>query len=455
MGIILQSPASFPTVRLSDAQEIFYVFLIIPVLLLCVVVRRLWFHPLSKFPGPKLAAATSWYDLYYDLFLNGSYVKDFPKLHERYDHNEKESDIIRIAPNHLHINDLDFYKTVFHAKAVYQKAPSFYGNLSLGDSLVSQTDESKHHIKRTVVNSTFSTKAVNDIAPSVAQKVQKAGDLIALKAQRGQPITIQQVFRCITADVICDISFGVSKNLVESNEEYPAFLTGIDEFASRMRFTKNFPILGSICLHLPNRVKRHLLPGHINLAEQCKPLVENVLEQNQEKSAHQQKKTMFHLLREPDQEKNHPGMGFDALINEALLFTIGGSHTTAYTLSYAIYHVLSAPEILSRLRTELEGASAAINEEFDWHQIKNLPYLTAVIKETLRVSSGIPGNLPRVVPAEGILAYMEIYLCLAIFFLRFDMELFETDETSIEWSDFVLAVNRKPVKVRITKDHLA
>lgn len=50
---------------------------------------------------------------------------------------------------------------------------------------------------------------------------------------------------------------------------------------------------------------------------------------------------------------------------------------------------------------------------------------------------------------------MEIYLCLAIFFLRFDMELFETDETSIEWSDFVLAVNKKPVMVRITKDHLA
>ncbi|KAE8381111.1 cytochrome P450 [Aspergillus bertholletiae] len=232
-----------------------------------------------------------------------------------------------------------------------------------------------------------------------------------------------------------------------------------------MRFTKNFPILGAICLNLPNRVKKHLLPGHINLAEQCKSLVENVLDQNQEKSTHQAKKTMFHLLREPDQEKNYPGMGLDALINEALLFTIGGSHTTAYTLSYAVYHVLSAPEILSRLRNELEGASTAINKEFDWHRIKNLPYLTAIIKETLRISSGIPGNLPRVVPDEGVyvqsqfiqedLAYMEIYLCLALFFLRFDMELFETDETSIEWSDFVLAVNKKPVMVRITKDHLA
>lgn len=33
------------------------------------------------------------------------------------------------------------------------------------------------------------------------------------------------------------------------------------------RVAKNFPILGAICLNLPNRVKKHLLPGHINLAE--------------------------------------------------------------------------------------------------------------------------------------------------------------------------------------------
>lgn len=84
MGFILQNTALFSTARFSDTHRIVYGVMIIALLSLCVVVRRLWFHPLSKFPGPKLAAATSWYDLYYDLFLDGSYVKDFPKLHERY-----------------------------------------------------------------------------------------------------------------------------------------------------------------------------------------------------------------------------------------------------------------------------------------------------------------------------------------------------------------------------------
>ena len=46
------------------------------------------------------------------------------------------------------------------------------------------------------------------------------------------------------------------------------------------------------------------------------------------------------------------------------------------------------------------------------------------------------------------LAYMEIYLTLANIFGRFELELFETDEKSMEWRDHVTAVNMSNVKVR-------
>jgi hypothetical protein len=45
---------------------------------------RLVFSPLAKFPGPKLAAVTLWYEFYYDVIKNGRYMWAIEKMHEKY-----------------------------------------------------------------------------------------------------------------------------------------------------------------------------------------------------------------------------------------------------------------------------------------------------------------------------------------------------------------------------------
>lgn len=51
---------------------------------ICLVVWRLYFHPLSGFPGPKLAAATYWYTTYYEVWKDGSMVEHIGELHQKY-----------------------------------------------------------------------------------------------------------------------------------------------------------------------------------------------------------------------------------------------------------------------------------------------------------------------------------------------------------------------------------
>ena len=51
---------------------------------LLVSAYRLYFHPLAKIPGPRLAALTFWYEFYHDVILPGRYVWKIQKLHKDY-----------------------------------------------------------------------------------------------------------------------------------------------------------------------------------------------------------------------------------------------------------------------------------------------------------------------------------------------------------------------------------
>ena len=52
--------------------------------LVALGVQRLHFHPLKNIPGPKLAAATGLYELYYDCILHGQFHFKIEEMHKRY-----------------------------------------------------------------------------------------------------------------------------------------------------------------------------------------------------------------------------------------------------------------------------------------------------------------------------------------------------------------------------------
>jgi hypothetical protein len=49
-----------------------------------LVVARLLLSPLARFPGPKLAALSNWYEFYYDVLQQGQFTAHIQTLHNRY-----------------------------------------------------------------------------------------------------------------------------------------------------------------------------------------------------------------------------------------------------------------------------------------------------------------------------------------------------------------------------------
>ena len=45
---------------------------------------RLYFHPLSGIPGPKLTAITRLYEFYYDVICDGKFLFQIEKMHQQY-----------------------------------------------------------------------------------------------------------------------------------------------------------------------------------------------------------------------------------------------------------------------------------------------------------------------------------------------------------------------------------
>lgn len=89
----------------------------------------------------------------------------------------------------------------------------------------------------------------------------------------------------------------------------------------------------------------------------------------------------------------------DLHIHEAIGGNIAaGSDTTGITLSAALYYLYRNPEKLAALRKEVDECWDPIS----WKEAQSLPYLGAVIQETLRIHSAAGYILERTVPKGGV-----------------------------------------------------
>ncbi|KAH9206308.1 hypothetical protein DL95DRAFT_315819, partial [Leptodontidium sp. 2 PMI_412] len=113
-------------------------------------VYRLFFHLLSKYPGPLLAKVTDLYSVYYNYI--GDIHIDALRYHERY------STLVRYGPSKLINNSAAGYSDIYSYSKNIGKGREYdtlAEDLISHRSILSTTDKKEHSRKRRVIGQGF------------------------------------------------------------------------------------------------------------------------------------------------------------------------------------------------------------------------------------------------------------------------------------------------------------
>ncbi|KAI7749644.1 hypothetical protein M8C21_010520, partial [Ambrosia artemisiifolia] len=130
------------------------------------------------------------------------------------------------------------------------------------------------------------------------------------------------------------------------------------------------------------------------LAKRFDGIFENMIDQRRKMSGDGNKDFLQFLLQLKDAEDSKPPFTMVHLKSLLMDMVVGGTDTTSNTVEFALAEMMSQPEILKKAQEELEmvvGKDRVVEES----HINKLPYLYAVMKETLRLHPALPLLVPH------------------------------------------------------------
>lgn len=312
-----------------------------------IIVYRLYFHPLASYPGPVLGRISSLYAL----------LMAVKRTHtaKEYELIKKYGSPLRITPNGLLFADAKAWSDIYGQNAnPCLKDPAVYNLLTVtgATNLLNAVDRAGHARIRRLVSHNFSLNAILAEEPLLAEKVEIYAQSVFGEAAdiRTQPVDILDRTHAHYFDIVAQLSFGRPFNSLsgDSATQYH----DVDAWLDVVPITSFFPITA----YFPIKAIQEGFQGIARLQDFSRRSVSDVMEAlDKQESKAPHARFMNNLVTAVDPETGSK-LSMDELVENAIIFLVAGSGTTAVTTTYFIWEIGRRPLMHQKLAKEVRSA---------------------------------------------------------------------------------------------------
>ncbi|KAK3672299.1 hypothetical protein LTR78_007839 [Recurvomyces mirabilis] len=350
--------------------------------------------PLSKFPGPPFRALSKLPAI--QTMFAGRDGEVYAELHRQY------GPIVRIAPHQLSYNGgakawNEIYGFRKPGTGKLAKDKTFYGRPMNGVDGPITADDANHSRQRKILSHAFSDKALKEQEPLLKHWAEKMQQKMLEQATAGKPVDVLKMLNCTTFDIMGDLTFAESLDMLEESEYSPWVKTifASIKFGTMIRGVKTYsPMVDSLVTSLLARVPavQKKAKEHFGYSSDR---VDRRLDREPERP------DLWSRILEKSPLDAEGGLTLGEHHSIASLFMLAGTETTATALSGTTYHLLKNPDTMAKLNEEVRSAFLSF-EDMHLESLARQKYLVAVIQEGLRMYPPVPIALPRRAPEGGV-----------------------------------------------------
>ncbi|EFR00575.1 averantin oxidoreductase [Nannizzia gypsea CBS 118893] len=352
------------------------------------VIYELFISPLASVPGPKLYAISQLPLLYRS--YHGIWSFTLKELHDKY------GPVVRVSPTDISMITPDVWKELYSPKSrpgEFERDRSFR-LLGRGGTGIADEDIAEHTRHRRMLSHAFSENALRGQEGIMQRLVDMliSGLKLHVKEHGPEPVNMTMRYNWTTFDVVVDLAFGKPFGCLEAQSTHYviSMINDLFYYMVRTQPFKRFPLLGPF---------QHLLGSPSDAIPTIKFFEKFALETIKSRidsGDTGRKDFMSYILAHNNKKEFTDG----ELTSNSSTLLLAGSETTATTLTAGTYFLLKNPSVYQRLVQEIRSA---FKEEKDItiSKLDNLPYLVAVLTETLRIFPPVPGIMSRTIPKGG------------------------------------------------------